>query len=873
LPKRIPDITLPLSPCLPDIVTALEEKGVLVLRADPGSGKSTLVPLALLAAQDEAGDQGKILVLEPRRAAALGIASRMAELLGGASSLGGEVGYAVRLERKVSARTRIEVITEGLLVRRLQNDPALRGVSTVIFDEFHERSIHTDLSLALVMDIRRMGGKIRVLVMSATMDALTVARYIDAVEARSGPDATPLIEGAGRVFPVDIRYAPPPHRDGSPRYLGANAAQAVRGLLEEISGDILVFLPGRREIADVASALRAGGLRDVDILSLHGGLPLERQREILTPPKNGKRRIVLSTNVAETGLTIPGIRAVVDSGFARIGRYHLASGMNRLSLEAISRQSADQRAGRAGRLGPGIGVRLWAEGDIRPEQTDPEIRRADLSALVLECLLWGIRDREGLPWIEPPSLAAWEQGLRLLGELGAIDPDGGPGRKGREMAGLGLEPRLASLCIAGRDRGLTGMGCAAAAILSDRDCPGLEGEADFRERLSLLRNKAAVIEGGGRQDEGRVQWINRTARIAGDLLKRLGSSGREAALSWTPEEEADAGELLGAAFPDRIARLRDAGVYRFASGREGRLEGPLSTAEWIVAAEADAGERMGRIRIAAPLSEAGALEILKSSVTVESRVEWKGLVPRSVVVKRAGAISISEDRRRSGPEEILPALVALLGEKGIAVLPWDGEGGSTTSRELCGTFGSTTSRELCGTFGSTTSRELLERIRFFANHNGPGNNSPDWSDGTLAAEAAEWLGPFVRAENNGGPVIDGKGLAAALTARLGWEGKAGLDRLVPDQFIPPRHSGKAGGRPVPIDYSSGEPVVRLRLQDAFGIREIREVLGVPVVFHLLSPAGRPVQVTRDLEGFWKGSYAEVRKEMRGRYPKHDWPEF
>jgi ATP-dependent helicase HrpB len=876
---------LPLAPRLEEIRETLREKGALVLRADPGSGKSTLVPLALLGFPDDAG---RIVVLEPRRAAALGIASRMAELLG--EPLGERVGYAVRLERKLSSRTRIEVITEGLLVRRLQNDPTLTGVSTVIFDEFHERSIHTDLSLALVMDLRRMGSKLSILVMSATMDAVPVAGYIDAAEGRSGNSATPVIQCPGRVFPVDIRYRPPVRKTlsgfggedpfSSPELPVSGAASAIRELLEEIPGDILVFLPGRREIAALRTALTRGpepsfrGKENSppDIFSLHGGLPLEKQREILAPSKNGRRRIILSTNVAETGLTIPGVRAVVDTGRARISRYHLSSGMNRIVLENIRLQSADQRAGRAGRLGPGICVRLWSPGDIRPGETDPEIRRSDLSALVLECLLWGVRNREDLPWFETPPPAAWERGFKLLEELGAIAPGGGPGRKSREMAGLGLEPRLASLCIAARDRGLAPLGCATAAVLSDRDCPGLGDEADFRERLSLLRSVAPGDSGGSVGADGRAGcgknvsrdtekagWINRTLLVAGDLLRRLRTLPKKgddngitetglkhrAAFSWTAEEEAGAGELLGAAFPDRIGRRGNrpsAGsrrgpwaVYRFVSGREARLEGPLAYSEWIVATEADAGERTGYIRTAAPLSAERALEILGNSITVESHVEWKGLVPRGVTIKKAGAILLLEERRQAGREEILPALAALLEEKGIGILPWDEEGGS---------------------------RRLLERIQFFAARGRL--DAAVWSGRVLASEAAQWIGPFIR--EGGGPAITGRELAEALAGRLDWEKKRELDRLVPDHLDVP------GARRKPfIEYTAGEPLVRIPLQDAFGIKGKAEVLGTPVVFHLLSPAGRPVQITRDLEGFWKGSYTEVRKEMRARYPKHDWP--
>jgi ATP-dependent helicase HrpB len=865
---------LPLVPYLDEICTAVNERGNLVIRSDPGSGKSTLVPLALMTKAESARGMdggavhtdtkpGKILMLEPRRAAALGIASRMAELIepDGQARLGERVGYAVRLERRVSPRTRIEVITEGLLVRRLQNDPLLTGVSTVIFDEFHERSIYTDLSLALVMDLRRMGSPVNIVVMSATMDAAAVAAFIGA----------PVIDCPGRVFPVDIEYRPLSSGRASPeRSLGRAAAEALGKILAESSGgegNVLVFLPGRREIDDARSALSAAGFdRDFEVMGLYGSLPLDKQRRILSPNSNTagngsqrggneRRRIILSTNVAETGLTIPGVTLVLDSGFARIGRYHVPSGMNRLSLEPVSRQSADQRAGRAGRLMPGRAMRLWAENDIRPVETDPEIRRADLLSLVLDCLLWGIKKPSDLPWFEAPPAASWERSCELLFELGAIDGEGRPTVQGREMAGLGLDPRLAKLCIEGKkqglSKGLVSLGCVSAAILSDRDGSGIGQDPDFRMRLPVFRGADTVKPGS-------EAWFKRTSQTATDLLRRLGQDAPAGPLfSWTAEEEANAGELLGTAFPDRIARRRDnpeagrrggiEGVFRFASGRDGRLEGPLAASEWIAAAEVDAGERMGLIRLAAPLSEKKALEILENQITIESRIEWKGLIPRSIVIKTAGRIPLGEERRRCRRKEIIPALPDLLADSGIAVLPWEDDGGQ--------------------------GRRLLERIRFFAAHgkvksSNDVDNADRWNPASLVSDAAQWLGPFVwdGADEGSGPVINGKGLADALAARLGWDAKNELDRLVPEFFNPPK------GRRHQIEYSSGEPILRLRLQDAFGISGACEILSVPIVFHLLSPAGRPIQITRDLPGFWKGSYAEVRKEMRGRYPKHKWPE-
>jgi ATP-dependent helicase HrpB len=862
---------LPLVPHLETIAAALEDRGVAVVRSDPGSGKSTLIPLALLDRSDlergsqtpgkPAGTPGRILMLEPRRAAALGIASRMAELLG--EDCGDRVGYSVRLRRQVSRNTRIEVVTEGLLVRRLQNDPDLRGVSTVIFDEFHERSVHTDLALALLLDLRRLGSPISILIMSATMDALGIGEFIDRLETGTSLGKVPVIDCPGRVFPVSTEYRPIPEKGR----LGPETATVIRDILAEAGpscgpgpasgvgptsdfgpvsgsgvdassgGNVLVFLPGKREIAEAAASLKNAGLGEAfEILSLYGGLPLAEQRQVLGAGKDDRRRIILSTNVAETGLTVPGITLVVDAGYARIDRYHLPTGMNRLILEPVSRRSADQRAGRAGRLLPGRCVRLWAENAWRPEDTDHEILRIDLSGLVLECLLWGVRKRDELPWLEMPPEAAWDRAVVLLQDLGAADRKLKVSGRGKEILKLGLEPRLGMLCIAGRDRGKPALGCAAAAILSERPGPvspdsAASFQADFGERLRSLR-----LNPGS-------PWTRTVTESAADLLKRLGHPHTH--LTWDIQDEADAGELLAAAFPDRICRHQESGKYRFASGREalvqGAAEGWGANQEWLVAAEVDAGERTGYIRLAAPVSPETALSVLENQLETDEEIEWKGLIPRSVVILRAGRLILSRDQKPSSRWGVIRGLPALLEHQGLGILPWEEDRGEA--------------------------RRLMERLRFFAERSNAVTKT-DWSDEALIREAGEWLGPFIweGRDSGKGPIIDGKGLAQALAARLGWELKRRLDAEVPDSFALPR------GRKGHIEYGSGEPVLSLRLQDAFGITGEPRILGVPVVFCLLSPANRPIQITRDLPGFWKGSYAGVRKEMRGRYPKHNWPE-
>ena len=824
--RRVAATGLPLVPHLDAICDALDAKGTVLLRADPGSGKSTLVPLALL---DRFG--GRVVMLEPRRAAVLGIASRLAQLLG--EKVGDRAGYAVRLDRRVSSRTRIEVVTEGLMVRRLQENPSIfdsgnAAAWTLIFDEFHERSVHTDLALAFTLDLVRMGAKVRLVIMSATMDTDRIAGIIDA----------PVIECPGRVFPVEISHFPlqgPPWKGG----LGTRCAMALADLLSaelddpsRADGDILVFLPGKREIADCAGYLGTRGLdRRFDIETLHGSLPLEQQRRIIAPEKRSRRRLILSTNVAETGLTIPGIRLVVDSGYARVQRFHIPSGMNRLSLERVGESSAAQRAGRAGRLGPGRCVRLWAPdpGGNGPAETPPEIRRTDISQAVLECLIWGVAKRDELPWPDEPGQGAWESALELLGELGAADLDETPARPtetGRRMATLGLEPRLARLCVAGRDLGKPSLACAAAALLSGRD----EGSPDFADRLSALRN------------EPRDPRSLKTRENAMDLLRRLGVSGFA---PWSAGDEADIGELMVIAFPDRVAKRRDPGdtpdegIFRFPSGREARCKTPLAGTEWLCALEVDSGERVGRIGLAVPVDAETALGALGRKISTEKTVEWNGLVPRLVETRKAGRIPLGQNRRPCRRSELVPFLPAMLRDQGLSALPWDGNRGAP--------------------------QRLLDRIRFLVASKG---GAADWSDESLVDTADQWLGPYVwgGSDTQRGDILAADSLCDALAARLGWGETRGMAGLVPESLALPT------GRKRPIDYGSGEPVVRLRLQDAFGISGPRAILGAPIVFHLLSPADRPVQITRDLDGFWTGSYPQVRKEMRGRYPRHNWPE-
>lgn len=817
---------LPLVPLLPDLVRAASPGGggVAVLRSDPGSGKSTLVPLALAAASIE-GACGRVVMLEPRRVAAVGVAARMSDLVG--EAVGGFVGYAVRLERRVSRETRVEVVTEGLLTRRLSEDSSLDGVGTVIFDEFHERSLQADLALSLLLDLRVLRPDLSILVMSATIDAERIVHFLSG--ATGGPVA--LIDCPSRPFPVTIEYAPP----GARKRVGDAAGEAaLRELEGPEKGDLLVFLPGRREIDDAISAVRRGlEGGGVDLIPLHGGIPLDRQRSVLRPGESGRgRRVIFATNIAQTSLTVPGVTTVIDTGLVRVLRRHPASGMDRLCLEAASEADCQQRAGRAGRLAPGRCVRLWAPSEVRPRETEPEILRSDLSPLVLDCALWGAVDPRSLSWLDPPPGPALEDASELLAELGALDSSGRATDRGRRMTRLGVHPRLASLVLEGSSSGLGAVACVAAAMLSDRDGSGLKEDVDFLRRLALFRGAESEVSWG----PGVRAWMDRVRETARDLRSRLGGRG----LEYGPAEEAALPKVLASAFPDRIARRQSSGLFRVGGGREFRVEGPLSGEEWLVVPEADAGERSGVARLAARLSAEDALAVLSSSFpearTERLRIDWEGLSPRSTLERRAGRLVLSERRVKTEAAGLPAAFASLLEREGLRVLPWDVKGASPG--------------------------RLLARVRFWERRGGKVEEGFD--EPSLLADAASWLGPYLVA--GGGDAIDAPRLREALLARLGYREAAELDRLVPEAFRTPAQTRRS------LEYGDDEVYLDVRIQEVFGLPETPTILGVPVTLRLLSPAERPLQTTKDLRNFWKNTYPQVRKEMRGRYPRHYWPE-
>jgi ATP-dependent helicase HrpB len=812
---------LPIEPLIPRILQALEERGTLVLQAPPGAGKTTRVPLALAAAPFLAGRS--VIVIEPRRLAARMAARRMAATL--REQPGETVGYRVRLESRVGPKTRVELVTDGLFLRRLQDDPALAGVGCVVFDEFHERGLETDLALAVAIESRTaLAPDLRLLVMSATLAAAPVAALLG--------DA-PILTSEGRAHPVDTRYLPRPFSG----HVEAAVARAVVDALEHEDGSILVFLPGAREIRRVAAHLDDATLpADVIVAPLYGDLDARAQDAAVAPAPAGRRKVVLATAIAETSLTIEGIRAVIDSGLARIPRYDPRSGMTRLETVRASQATADQRRGRAGRLGPGVCVRLWTEADhrARAPQAEPEILAADLTPLALELAVWGAGDGRGLALLDPPPAGAMDQARDLLTRLGALDALGQPTAHGRAMAQLGLHPRLAHMILAAASRGMGRLACEIAAIVSERDPfrgPTNERDADLRVRVAVLRG-----------DRSEAANVDRAA-----LAQAKALAGQWARLARVDRAEqsplARAGEGLALAYPDRIAQARGEGdgQFRLAGGRGAFLPAtdPLSAEPFLAVAALDGDARAARIFLAAPLDRSAIDTLFEEQIAAVDEIGWD---PRAECVtaareRRLGALVLDrEPLPTPDPQAILRAMAEGIRQLGLPALSWTEAARSIQARAA-----------------------LLHRLDPDA--------WPDLSDTALAESPVAWLGDQLRGVTRRAHLarID---LARALLDRLDWRQRRDLDRLAPTHLDVPT------GRQVAIDYSGDAPVLAVKLQEMFGVRTTPAIAGgrIPVLIHLLSPAGRPLQVTRDLEGFWRNGYAAVRAEMRGRYPKHPWPD-
>ncbi|MFL1462647.1 ATP-dependent helicase HrpB [Roseococcus sp. DSY-14] len=786
---------LPIEEALPALRDALRAGSNAVLVAPPGAGKTTRVPLALL--EEPWAQGGKLLVLEPRRVAARAAARRMADTLGEAP--GQTIGLATRLDRAHSAATRVEVITEGLLVRRMQSDPGLEGVAAVLFDEAHERHLDTDLGLALCLDLQRgLRPELRLLAMSATLDGAGFARLMEA----------PLVESQGRAFPVRIEHA---KRDVTePRDLPEAMARAIRDVMAREGGDVLAFLPGWGEIRRTME--RLGGL-DAAVLPLHGELPPAEQDRALNPIP-GRRKVVLATSIAETSLTVPGVRIVVDGGFRRTPRLDGATGLTRLVTARISRAAAEQRAGRAGRTEPGVALRLWSEATQRgmAMQDRPEVLESELSGLVLDCAAWGAPP-EALPFLDPPPAGQVAAARALLRDLDALDADGRITTTGKRMARLGTHPRLARMMAAVADEGEAALAAELAALLEERDpLRGREPPADITLRLDAHD-----------ADPVAMRAIRRTAALH---RRRLGVHGATRA-------EGDAGALLAAGFPDRIALKRAGmdGAFRLASGQGARLPAsdPLSRERLLAVAELELKGTEARIRMAAPIT----LAALEARFPERFRVE-----EGAAFDARAGAV-LARRRRLFGPlvleETPLPSADPAAMAQALAE--------AAAAREF---------RDLDWTQAALQLRARLARMRALEPGQWPGE-----LDAAMLAPSLHGMTKLAE--------LRGVEVAQVLAPH---EARRKLDALLPARIALP------AGRSAAVDYAAEVPTLEARAQHLYGMASLPVLAGgrVPLQVALLSPAGRPIAITRDLAGFWKGGWLDARKDMRGRYPKHDWPE-
>lgn len=817
---------LPINAVLPQILTTLASGTSLVLVAPPGAGKTTGVPIALLNAPWLAGK--RIVVLEPRRLAARAAAARMAFLLG--ERIGETVGYRVRLESRIGPRTRIEVVTEGILTRRLQDDPGLEGVGAVLFDEFHERSLAADTGLALTLASRALlRDDLRVMVMSATLDGDAVSRLLH--------DA-PVIRSEGRAFPVETVHRPMPP---SGRIEG-HVAQVVREALATEPGSVLVFLPGAGEIRRVEGLLANGLPPDVSVHPLHGALSPTQQDAAIAPAASGSRKVVLATSIAETSLTIEGIRVVIDSGLMRIPRFSPRTGMTRLETVRVSLASANQRRGRAGRLEPGSCWRCWSAADnagLVP-YTRAEILDADLAPLALELAAAGFADPASLQWLDPPPAAAYAQGRELLTLLGALDDAGRLTSHGREMAALGTHPRLAHMLLRARAHSAASARRAAhlAALLDERDILRGDGgppPADVTLRLDLLERAGdAATAGAATVDR---QGLGRVRALATEWCRRLEIPARGEL-----GDADDAGLLLALAYPDRVAQRREtSGRFLLRNGRGATLptSDPLAQVAWLVAAQADDVGRDGRILLAAVLDPTELIARAREQVTTVDVIRWDD-TSRSVQARQRSMLGalVLHDKALASPDsgQVRAAFFEGLRRLGVAALPWrDGA-------------------------------EALRRRLAFAHTIDP--SWPDYSDAALLDSLDRWLAPHLTNVRKFDDLarVD---LGSALLDLLGWEQRRALDSVAPERIEVP------SGSMIAVDYRDpAVPVLAVRLQEMFGLTTTPTVGNgrVPLMLHLLSPAGRPMQVTRDLASFWATGYFDVRKDLRGRYPKHHWPE-
>lgn len=798
-----PHASLPIEAALPELRRALETRNAAVLVAPPGAGKTTRVPLDLLAAP-WLGD-GKIILLEPRRLAARAAAARMARTLG--EEVGGTVGLRVRLGSKISARTRIEVVTEGVFTRMILDDPELTGIGAVLFDEFHERSLDADLGLALALDAQ--GGlreDLRILVMSATLDGARVASLLG--------DA-PVVTSEGRAFPVETRHL---DRDPNKR-IEDSVTEAVLRALRADPGSVLVFLPGQAEIRRTAEALTQKVGPDVILAPLYGALTPAEQDRAVSPPPLGQRKVVLATSIAETSLTIEGVRIVVDSGLARVPVYEPGLGLTRLVTARASKAAVDQRRGRAGRTEPGICWRLWPEAATGALDAfaRPEILSSDLAGLLLDCAAWGVTDPRTLAFLDPPPAPALAEARAMLEGLGALDGEGRLTETGRRLRALPLPPRIARMVASAA---LDGRGRAAAnlaAVLVER---GLGGDGvDLDERVERFSR-----DRGGRAADMR--------RLAENWARIAGASG--------PAEPSPSGPLLALAFPDRVARARGKeGEFVMASGRAGRLDAAshLARETFIVIADLAGSAANARILAAAAIGPETIEALFADRIESATQVSFdpQAAALRARAVRRLGFVNLGEKTLPvPGDEKSAAILAEGIAKLGLDRLPW-----------------------------TPAVAQWRARVNFL--RAAEGEPWPDLSDAVLTETAADWLAPSIHGRTSLA-AITADDLANALHALLPWEMRARLDKAAPTHVEVPT------GSRIPVDYAAEEPALSVRVQELFGLDIHPSAGGRPLVLHLLSPAQRPIQITRDLPGFWRGSWAAVRAEMRGRYPRHPWPD-
>ncbi|MET0370580.1 MAG: ATP-dependent helicase HrpB [Sphingobium sp.] len=794
---------LPIHAVLPALLAVLRDRSSAVLVAPPGAGKTTAVAPALLG---EPWCAGQVLLLSPRRLAARAAAERIAELMD--EQPGGTVGYATRMDSRVSARTRLLVLTEGIFVRRIQDDPELAGVSAVLFDEVHERSLDSDFGLALALDAQAaLRPDLRILPMSATLDGARFSALLG--------DA-PVIESQGRIQPLEIRHI---GRSSERRIEDDMAAAIRRALAEEAQGDILAFLPGVREIERTAERIDGQGTQ---VHMLHGSLDPAAQRAAIRPDREGRRKIILATSIAETSLTIDGVRIVIDSGLARRPRYDRAAGVTRLVTERASQASATQRAGRAARQRPGVAYRLWEAAATAgmPPFDPPEILESDLSSLLLDCALWGATDPTSLAWLDPPPAAAVAEARQRLTGLDALDDDGRITPHGRQLAKLPLAPRLAHMLVRAGEMGLADVAAEVAVLLGERGIGGQDADL-------TMRRQRWQRESGKRADAAR----NMAKRWAHMASPPFPGAPRPLAIDAT-------GIAVALAFPDRVSRRRsvDGADWASVGGRGFRLDplSPLAREEWLAVGEVQGSAAGARILSAAPIGETDILMLYGERVaehrTVRFRPDTGGI--EALRERRLGAVRLSSGSDdRPDPDAIAAALLDGVRRGGVALLPW-----------------------------SDAARSLRTRASFAG--------MDALSDESLIATLDQWLPALLQGRRRLSD-IDRSQMSAMLEGLIGWDGKQSLDRLAPPEFRSPAGSTHA------IDYAAdGGPRVEMRVQALYGLAEHPTVgtQRIPLVLSLTSPAGRPIQTTRDLPGFWAGNWREVAKEMRGRYPRHPWPD-